>query len=188
MINQSIATPVGELRAMWTEEHKLYSCEFADADCPATELELAVDRANSRSLQPTDSPATDTPPSCLGPQQQLLAERLDQYFSTGRLQWDLASLEWRSITPFHREVLECCAQIAAGQTLTYGQLAARAGRPRAARAVGSAMARNRWPLIIPCHRVVGSDGRLTGYSGTGGIETKRRLLGLEAGELLLALA
>lgn len=188
MINQSIATPVGQLLAVWTEENKLYSCEFAETNRSPVKLEQALDLANNRGFQPTDSPPTDLPPSCLGPLQQLLAERLDQYFSTGCLEWDWASLDWRAITPFHREVLECCAQIAAGQTLTYGQLAARAGRPRAARAVGSAMARNRWPLIIPCHRVVGSDGRLTGYSGTGGIETKRRLLGLEAGELLLALA
>lgn len=184
MITQSIATPVGELLAIWTAENMLHSCEFSEAGSPPIELEQAVDLPNRRGLQPT----ADLQSSRHGPQQQLLTERLDQYFSTGCLEWDLANLDWRAITPFHREVLECCAQIPAGQTRTYGQLAARAGRPRAARAVGSAMARNRWPLIIPCHRVLGSDGRLTGYSGTGGIETKRRLLGLEAGELLLALA
>lgn len=177
MIIQAIDTPVGQLAAIWTAQGTLYSCEFADAGRHTTKLELPASLGNI-----PDSQATS-----LGPQQQLLAERLSKYFSTGQLQWDLASLDWRAITPFHREVLERCAQIPAGQTLTYGELAARAGRPRAARAVGSAMARNRWPLIIPCHRVLGSDGRLTGYSGTGGIETKRRLLGLEAGELLLAL-
>lgn len=188
MNNQSIATPVGYLLAIWTEENKLHSCEFADSTRPETELVQAVGLAKRHGTQSSDMQPTDCQPSCLGPQQQLLAERLDQYFSTGRLEWGLESLDWGGITPFHREVLERCAQIPAGQTLTYGQLAAQAGRPRAARAVGSAMARNRWPLIIPCHRVVGSDGRLTGYSGTGGIETKRRLLGLEAGELLLAMA
>lgn len=183
MIIQTIATPVGQLQAVWTEQGALQSCEFADADRPSTKLEQAVGLADS-----SNSPASDLDPGQLGPQQYLLAERLNEYFSTGRLEWELATLDWQGTTPFHREVLTRCAQIPAGQTLTYGELAARAGRPRAARAVGSAMARNRWPLIIPCHRVVGSDGRLTGYSGTGGIETKRRLLGLEAGELLLTLA
>lgn len=177
MMIQAIATPVGQLAAIWTEQGTLYSCEFADAGRHATKLEQAASHVNSSNSQA----------ALLRSQQQLLAGRLSEYFSTGCLEWDLASLDWRAITPFHREVLERCAQIPAGQTLTYGELAALAGRPRAARAVGSAMARNRWPLIIPCHRVLGSDGRLTGYSGTGGIETKRRLLGLEAGELLLAL-
>ena len=63
-----------------------------------------------------------------------------------------------------------------GETLTYGQLAKLAGSPHAARAVGGAMARNRWPLIVPCHRVVGSSGKLTGYSGEGGLKTKHWLL------------
>ncbi len=179
MIIQTITTPVGQLEAIWTEQGTLHSCEFADAERPPTKLEQAASSVDSR-----DSQATGVEPGELRPEQQLLAACLSEYFHTGRLEWDLASLDWRGITPFHREVLERCAQIPAGQTLTYGELAARAGRPRAARAVGSAMARNRWPLIVPCHRVVGSDGRLTGYSGTGGIETKRRLLGLEAGELL----
>lgn len=184
MIIQTITTPVGQLEAIWTEQGTLHSCEFADADRLPTKLERAANSVDTRDSQATDSQATDVVPGDLGPEQQLLAECLSEYFHTGRLEWDLANLDWRGITPFHREVLERCAQIPAGQTLTYGELAARAGRPRAARAVGSAMARNRWPLIVPCHRVVGSDGRLTGYSGSGGIETKRRLLGLEAGELV----
>lgn len=181
MITQSIATPVGRLETIWTETGKLHSCEFAEAVRSSTKLERQVKFASRDSPPPAQARALGRAA------QQLLSERLDEYFSTGRLVWDLANLDWRGVTPFYREVLERCAQIPAGQTLTYGQLAARAGRPRAARAVGSAMARNRWPLIVPCHRVVGSDGRLTGYSGAGGIETKRRLLGLEAGEPLLAL-
>jgi len=86
-------------------------------------------------------------------------------------------------TPFQRRVLDTCRRIPLGATLTYGQLAAKAGAPAAARAVGRCMATNPIPLVIPCHRVVGSDGRLRGYSGVGGTAMKRCLLDLEAAML-----
>jgi methylated-DNA-[protein]-cysteine S-methyltransferase len=83
-------------------------------------------------------------------------------------------------TEFRRLVIEHCRQIPPGSTLTYGELAARAGRSRAARAVGCCMASNRIPLIVPCHRVVGADGGLRGYSANGGLRLKRSLLDLES--------
>ena len=83
-------------------------------------------------------------------------------------------------SPFARRVLEACRRIPYGQTRSYAQLAAAAGSPGAARAVGRVMASNRVPLVIPCHRVVGSAGKLGGFSAPGGLETKRRLLDLEA--------
>lgn len=82
-------------------------------------------------------------------------------------------------TPFRREVYAELQRVPAGSTTTYGSLAHRIGRPGASRAVGLAMARNPIPIIIPCHRVVGSDGSLTGFAG--GIELKRSLLHLESG-------
>ena len=82
-------------------------------------------------------------------------------------------------TRFQSRVILACRQIPCGETRTYAQLAAAAGYPRAARAVGNCMAANRIPLVIPCHRVVGGDHRLRGYSGPGGIKTKLRLLALE---------
>lgn len=105
-----------------------------------------------------------------------LSEVLATYFETGELTWSLDHLDWTGVSEFHREVLTLCHAIPLGETLTYGQLAKLAGSPHAARAVGGAMARNRWPLIIPCHRVVGSSGKLTGYSGEGGLKTKHWLL------------
>lgn len=83
-------------------------------------------------------------------------------------------------TEFRRLVIDHCRQIPPGSTLTYGELAARAGRPRAARAVGNCMAANRIPLIVPCHRVVGADGGLRGYSANGGLRLKQNLLDLES--------
>ena len=80
---------------------------------------------------------------------------------------------------FSQKVLLACMKIRYGETMTYKQLAASAGRPNSARAVGGVMARNRLPLIIPCHRVLGSDGSLHGFSAPGGTKTKLEMLNLE---------
>lgn len=79
-------------------------------------------------------------------------------------------------TPFYRQVLEQVARIPYGKTMSYGEIAAALGNPRAARAVGTANARNNLPLVVPCHRVVGSNG-LGGYGG--GLSVKKKLLKME---------
>jgi methylated-DNA-[protein]-cysteine S-methyltransferase len=89
-----------------------------------------------------------------------------------------ARLDMDGIAPFHRAVYEATRTIPTGTTLTYGQVAAMAGAPRAARAVGHALGRNPFPLIVPCHRVLGAVG-IGGFTADGGITTKRRLLALE---------
>jgi len=81
---------------------------------------------------------------------------------------------------FGTSVLKTCREITFGQTITYGQLAKKSGRSNASRAVGNALARNPLPLIIPCHRVVRSDGKLGGFSAPGGTALKKRMLKLEA--------
>jgi methylated-DNA-[protein]-cysteine S-methyltransferase len=80
------------------------------------------------------------------------------------------------LTPFQQRVIHYCRRIPTGKVLSYGQLAQKAGSPGAARAVGQVMRTNRWPLIVPCHRVVGSGGTLGGYSAPEGLALKRRLL------------
>jgi len=87
------------------------------------------------------------------------------------------SLDWTGITPFRRTVMEECARIPIGRTLTYGELAAKVGKPQAARAVGRVMATNPFPLLVPCHRVLGSDRTLHGYGG--GLPMKAALLKAE---------
>ncbi len=87
------------------------------------------------------------------------------------------TLDWTGITSFRRAVMEECMRIPAGKTLTYADLAAKVGHPGAARAVGRVMATNPWPLLVPCHRVVGSDGTLHGYGG--GLPMKAALLRAE---------
>ena len=100
---------------------------------------------------------------------------LDEYFEGTRRDFDLA-LDLR-VAPFHEQVLDALARVPYGVTTTYGALAREVGRPKAARAVGTVMNRNPIPIVLPCHRVVGANGSLTGYAG--GLERKRLLLGLE---------
>ncbi len=79
-------------------------------------------------------------------------------------------------TPFQKKVYQALLKIPKGQVRTYAQVAQMIGKPKAARAVGQALKRNRWAPAIPCHRVVASDGTLGGYSGPGGLSAKHRLL------------
>src|SRR5690348_12643228 len=94
---------------------------------------------------------------------------------------DLAAvpLDMSGVPEFHRRVYEVVRAIPSGSTLSYGDVAAQLGSPRAARAVGTAMTRNPYPLIVPCHRVLAAGGRIGGYSANGGLATKRRLLAIE---------
>ncbi|MBN1120523.1 MAG: methylated-DNA--[protein]-cysteine S-methyltransferase [Anaerolineae bacterium] len=100
------------------------------------------------------------------------------YFGQPHTQFDMP-VDLSGVSPFHRAALETVRGIPAGSVMTYKQVAEELGRPKSSRAVGQAMAHNPVPLVIPCHRVVGSSGKLTGYGGGGGIPTKRRLLQME---------
>lgn len=160
MFYHRIATPYGKLEARWSSAG-LASCAFVN--------EFSED--SRASLGPGSESATEVA--------RRLEVALAGYFKGETLEWDLEALDWSGVPAFHQLVLRACARIPAGSTATYGALARQVGSPGAARAVGSAMARNRWPIVIPCHRVVGSTGNLTGYSGAGGLETKRQLLALE---------
>jgi methylated-DNA-[protein]-cysteine S-methyltransferase len=101
---------------------------------------------------------------------------LDEYFEGRRRKFDL-TVDLRGRSEFSLAVLEQLADVPYGEVTTYGSLAARTGRPRAARAVGTIMNRNPIPIVLPCHRVVGSTGSLVGYGG--GLDRKRQLLDLE---------
>ena len=121
-------------------------------------------------------PAKGKPPTLLAHALQQLAE----YFQHEREAFDLP-IDWSGIAPFNLRALRACAEIPYGRVRTYGQLAAQLDNPRGGRAVGGAMAANPIPIIIPCHRVVGSDGKLHGYGAPNGIQTKAFLLSLEGG-------
>lgn len=101
--------------------------------------------------------------------------QLDEYFAGRRTGFDLPLSPQGTL--FQRDIWAALAQIPYGQTVTYGDMASRAGHPGAVRAVGAAVGRNPVPIVVPCHRVVGADGSMTGFSG--GLPVKRQLLLLE---------
>jgi methylated-DNA-[protein]-cysteine S-methyltransferase len=154
--NQLVGTPIGPFWAGWS-------------DAGLRSFEFYRDQQQVQWAKPEELPMAG----------QSLLHAVEHYFETGCFEWDMDQLDWQGVSPFYQRVLRECYLIQPAATLTYGELAALVGSPGAARAVGGAMARNRWPLLIPCHRVVGSSGKLTGYSGVGGVDTKRKLLDLE---------
>lgn len=109
-----------------------------------------------------------------------LLGRLQAYASGKPVDFRDVKIDTRPLTDFQRRVVRHCRRIPYGETLSYGQLAAKAGSSRAARAVGNCMAANRFPLVVPCHRVIPADGRPGAFSAPGGTRTKQRLLALEA--------
>jgi methylated-DNA-[protein]-cysteine S-methyltransferase len=88
-------------------------------------------------------------------------------------------LDLDGLPPFHRRVYDAVRGVPAGSTVTYGEVAARIHSPGSARAVGQAMARNPFPIVVPCHRVLSAGGRIGGFSANGGLGTKQRMLAIE---------
>lgn len=105
-----------------------------------------------------------------------LKQELNIYFKGFNLSFGVP-VDWREYTPFQERVLKYTASIPYGRLMTYGSIAEVIGSPKAARAVGGALHINRTPIVVPCHRIVGSNGKLTGFGG--GIEMKKALLMLE---------
>jgi methylated-DNA-[protein]-cysteine S-methyltransferase len=155
-----VDTPIGDL-LIAASERGLATISF-DSD-PGDRLEQLARIAGPRVLR--------------SPRSVDLARReLDEYFQGGRKSFDL-TVDLRALPPFTVSVLEELARVPYGETTTYGELARRVGHPRAARAVGTVMHHNRIPIVLPCHRVVGATGDLTGYAG--GLDIKQALLELE---------
>lgn len=105
-------------------------------------------------------------------------QQILEYFDGKRKVFDLP-VDLKGLKPFQQEILKLTAQIPFGEWMTYGQIACDLGKPAASRAVGGALGSNPVPLIIPCHRVVAANGRLTGFSAAEGVRTKQWLLELE---------
>lgn len=159
---RTVPTPVGELLLAATELG-LVRVAYAEQDHEGTLRDLGA-RVSPRILH--------TPGRL-----DAAARQLDEYFDGTRMRFELP-LDLRLARGFRRTVLEHLLEVPYGRTAGYAELAAAAGSPRAVRAVGSACSTNPLPVVVPCHRVVRSDGTLSGY--VGGVEAKRTLLSLEA--------
>jgi methylated-DNA-[protein]-cysteine S-methyltransferase len=154
------STPVGPISIL-VSSIGLAVVEFAPADEFSRMLVVQVEN-------------TKTAPNLLG--ESII--QLDDYFK-GKLKEFSLPLDLRGLTEFSQEILVTASKIPYGRVRTYGSLAAAAGHPGAARAVGGVMSRNPIPIVIPCHRVIASDGTLHGYSAPGELKTKSWLLELE---------
>jgi methylated-DNA-[protein]-cysteine S-methyltransferase len=128
-------------------------------------------------------PEPDWRPSARGAVGEAIRQ-LKEYFAGRRTEFDLPLAP--EGTEFQREVWRRLQEIPYGETISYGELARRVGNPNASRAVGAANGSNPIPIIIPCHRVIGANGKLTGFGG--GLPTKKALLALEARQLRLPAA
>jgi methylated-DNA-[protein]-cysteine S-methyltransferase len=127
-------------------------------------------------LRQSFSPATEaTPP----PEVQRAIDAIVGSLSGKPADLTTIGLDLEGVSPFHRRVYEAARAIPPGATLSYGELAARLGMPGGARAVGQALGRNPFPIVVPCHRVLAAGGRIGGFTANGGIATKLRLLSIE---------
>lgn len=159
MRRTTFPTPLGRCALSWHE-----------AGLTGFELPEAAVRADDEAAPPTEIAAI-----VARVQQHLAGEAQD--FSD--LRYDFAG-----VAEFDLGVLRATLAVKSGLTRSYGEIARAIGQPPAAsRAVGAALGANRWPLLIPCHRIVAADGRMTGFSGPGGIKTKLRLLALEGSQM-----
>jgi methylated-DNA-[protein]-cysteine S-methyltransferase len=157
-----VDSPIGPLLVGATSQGLCRISFDADRD-PDAELERLADRFGARVLR-------------VPRQLDAVRRQLDDYFEGRRRAFEL-EVDLTGVPAFQREVLRELALVPYAETATYGGLAQRIGRPRAARAVGGALNRNPVPIVLPCHRVVGASGSLVGYAG--GLDRKRALLDLE---------
>jgi methylated-DNA-[protein]-cysteine S-methyltransferase len=157
-------------------ETAIGTCGIAWSEQGVTRLQLAErdSRATERGLR-RDSEIAAQPP----PEVERLVVQLQRYCAGEPVAFESALLDLGGVSAFHRRIYDAARCIGWGHTVTYGELARLAGSPEAARAVGQALGRNPIPIIIPCHRILASGGKIGGFSAFGGARTKERLLALE---------
>ena len=158
-------TAIGRCAAAWGERGLVW-VGLPEADDDATRTRVQVRHPEAREGRPRGEAKT-----AVDAMQAHLAGRLDSMADV--------HVEDSALPAFHRRVYEALRRVRPGETIGYGELAARVGSPGAARAVGQAVGKNPFPIVVPCHRVLASGGRAGGFSAHGGLETKRRMLAIE---------
>ncbi len=163
------------VRYDYLDTHDLGEVWFAENDRGLWRIEFARTKERFLSDLQRDGVEAVMAPKATAKTKKLLAE----YFAGRRRDFPL-KVDWTRVDGFTRRALQVCAKIPYGKTLSYGEVAARAGSPGGARAVGQAMSKNPFPIVVPCHRVLASGGKLGGFSG--GLHFKRALLDLEGAD------
>jgi len=152
-------------------------CQIEWNDTGLTAFRLPQDK----SLPPASADEENALPSWV----RELAERVKKHLAGELQDFCAAKYDFSLVSSFQRAVYEGALAVKPGQTQSYGWLAEKIGHPvSVSRAVGTALGQNPWPLLVPCHRFIGADGKMVGFSGPGGIQTKLRLLALEGAMLL----
>lgn len=164
-------TPIGTCGLVWSR-NGIVGVQLPEATKAATRARLLARFPHAAEAIP-DRPT------------KRAVSQIENLLTNGRVPLTDLELDMESVPPFHTRVYEVTRSVAPGTTLTYGELARRAGSPGASRAVGQAMARNPFPLIVPCHRVLASGGKIGGFTANGGASTKRRILAIEGAQLIL---
>ena len=172
----SFLTELHWMAVAWRDD-ALTGVSFGHASRRSAELSLARTPGWPQAFCRFDADGpTDTLPRWVAD----VVDRLRRHAEGEPVDFASVPLSLDHLTTFGRDVVAACRRIPRGETRAYGELAAECGSPGAARAVGSVMAKNRYPLIVPCHRVLAAGGQIGGFSAAKGLETKRRLLSMES--------
>jgi methylated-DNA-[protein]-cysteine S-methyltransferase len=163
-------TPIGACGIAWN------ATGIAGLQLPASTAEATRLRARRRWTGAAESPP---PPGVQRVIDRVLALLTGEAIDLSNIPVDLAD-----VPDFHRKVYEVARTIPPGRTMTYGEIARHLGAPHESREVGQALGRNPIAIIVPCHRVLGADGKMGGFSASGGVATKRRILEIEGAAAL----
>jgi methylated-DNA-[protein]-cysteine S-methyltransferase len=158
-------TPIGPCGLVWGEAG-IVAVALPEAGLEATRARLARRYPQAVEQAP-------------GPEIESAIARVRALLEGGKDDLVDIPLDWSQVPDFDRGVLDICRAIPPGETLTYGDIARRLGDLALSRGVGQALGRNPFPIIVPCHRVLGSDGKTGGFSGGSGVETKLKMLTIE---------
>jgi methylated-DNA-[protein]-cysteine S-methyltransferase len=168
-------TELGWMAVAYRED-ALCGVTFGHASRRNAEVSVARRLPDSTSLVDSTGGATSVCPNWV----KELVDGLERFAVGEPVDFTDVPLALEHLTPFARRVVAECRRVGWGETRSYGELAKASGRPGAARAVGSVMAKNRFPLVVPCHRVLAAGGALGGYSAPDGLKMKQRLLAMES--------
>lgn len=160
--------------------HAVFSTPFGDCAIAWTDAVLTGFFLPGGEARLPSEPASAPPPWIAG-----IIVRVQRHLGGEPQDFSDLPYDFTRLPEFHRAVLRATLDVKSGYTTTYGAIAQSLGQPPgASRAVGTALGANPWPLLIPCHRVVAAGGKMTGFSGPGGVATKVKLLALEGAQLL----